>query len=201
MSYSPICSLATVTSIAPALLASPGAGSTRWIDALGVALVLLFACFGAMRGLWWQMVRLCGVIAAISVARAFAPRAAPRVESWFPGLGAGLANGLVWTLVLGAGMLVVALVGKVGKAAIDAVQLSTFDRLGGACAGALSGLLIHAALVIAASQVAPRSWTAKTIERTHSQAWVGVLHRAIPGLLDPLAREALAAERGSRSGS
>jgi uncharacterized membrane protein required for colicin V production len=191
-------SFALPSPVAPALLAPvwlAKASSAGWVDGVGLALVLLLLCLGALRGLWWQMVRLCGVIAVFSVARALAPRMSPRIESWFPDLSPRLANGLAWTLILIAGMLVVALVGRIGKAALDAAALSTFDRIGGALTGALSGLLIHAALIVATTQVAPRDFTARSIDGTHSQAWVAALDRWVPNLLDPKAREALAADR------
>jgi uncharacterized membrane protein required for colicin V production len=178
-----------------AMIAAPAsaASSSGWIDGVGLALVLLLACLGALRGLWWQMVRLCGVVAVFSVARALAPRISPRLGAWFPDLSPQIANGLAWTLVLIAGMLCVALVGRIGKAALDAAALSVFDRIGGLAAGALSGLLVHTALIVAATQVAPQSFTAKSIEGTHSQALVATLDRWVPNLLDPHAREALAA--------
>jgi uncharacterized membrane protein required for colicin V production len=181
----------TLAVIAAAPAAS--ASSAGWVDGVGLALVLLLACLGAVRGLWWQMVRLCGVVAVFSVARALAPRISPRLGAWFPDLSPQIANGLAWTLVLIAGMLGVALVGRIGKAALDAAALSAFDRIGGMVAGALSGLLVHTALIVATTQVAPQSFTAKSIDGTHSQALVATLDRWVPNLLDPHAREALAA--------
>ncbi len=179
--------------LAPAALAK--ASSAGWVDGAGLALVLVLAGLGALRGLWWQTVRLCGVVAAFSVARALAPRFSPTLERWFDDLSPRLANGLAWTLVLLAGTLAVALIGRAGKAAHDSAGLPGFDRAGGALSGALCGLLLHTGLIVAAVQVAPRDFKAEAIDGTHSQAWIKALDRAVPNLLDRKAREALESER------
>src|SRR5262249_51454431 len=99
-----------------ALLQADGSSGVRWLDILGLASVAVLGVLGAMRGLWWQLVRLLGLIAVIAVARALAPRLSPQIQEWFPALGPRVANGLMWSLVFLTGLLLVALIGRIGKA-------------------------------------------------------------------------------------
>ena len=38
-----------------------------WIDMVGLGLVALFLVLGLVRGLWWQIIRLLGVAAAVGL--------------------------------------------------------------------------------------------------------------------------------------
>jgi hypothetical protein len=100
---------------APLLDSPPAPGSLRWLDLVGLACVVVLALVGARRGLWWQSLRLLGLIAAVAVARAAAPRFAALLREVFGGLEARLSEGLAWALVFGCGLLVVALVGRLVK--------------------------------------------------------------------------------------
>jgi uncharacterized membrane protein required for colicin V production len=163
----------------------------RWIDLLGSSLVILFLVLGAMRGLWWQVVRLLGILASVSVARALAPRVAPALTSALPGLSPSIANGLAWLAVLIAMMLVLSLIGRLGKATIAAAQLGTVDRVGGALAGSASGLLVHVAILLCVCQIAPIAWAKDTIHGTHSQALLEGLGTRFPRILDAHAADSL----------
>ena len=175
-----------------AFLQSAAPSGVRWLDFLGLAIVVLFGVLGAVRGLWWQLVRLLGLIAAIAVARALAPRLSPQLQDWFPALGPRVASGLMWTLLLLAGLLLVALIGRIGKAEIAAAQLGGVDRVGGAVAGALSGMLIHAALLLCVCQIASRDWCDASVRGTHSQNLLDHLAHNIPHLVDEQAWAGLA---------
>ncbi|MDZ4774253.1 MAG: CvpA family protein [Planctomycetota bacterium] len=163
----------------------------RWLDILGLALVLYFLVIGARRGMWWQIVRLMGIVATVAVARAAAPRIAPRFAEAFPDLSVRVAGGIVWTIVILLGLLVVALVGRLGKESLEAAQLGTIDRVGGALAGALTGVLVHAAIVLCLCQVGAADWSVAQVRGTTSQRLVDSVGRKLPLFLDAQARETL----------
>ena len=181
-----------------ALLDAPGApppGGLRWIDGLGLSLAGLFLILGALRGLWWQIVRLLGIVAVVSVARAVAPRFGPLLSGSLPGLSPRLANGLAWLLVIVAGMLAVSFVGRLGKKTLEAAQLGAVDRVGGACAGLASGVLLHAAILVCLCQVASSAWAGSTLQGTHSQTLLDLVERRFPMVLDAHAQDSLRAVR------
>lgn len=163
----------------------------RWLDVLGLAIVLYFLVVGARRGMWWQVVRLLGIVATVAVARAAAPRIAPHFAEAFPELSVRLAGGIVWTIVILLGLLVVALVGRLGKESLEAVQLGTIDRVGGAVAGALTGVLVHASIVLCLCQVTAADWSVAQVRGTTSQRLVDSVGRKLPLFLDAHARETL----------
>jgi uncharacterized membrane protein required for colicin V production len=159
-------------------------GGLRWLDLIGLGIVVLFLILGAMRGLWWQLVRLLGLIAAVAVARALAPRLSPQVIDWFPSLGERVAHGLVWAFVFATGLLLVALIGRIGRAEIQGAQLGGLDRIGGAVAGALSGILVHAALMLCLCQLGSREWCGSAVRGTQSRNLLDHLAHNIPHLVD-----------------
>lgn len=163
--------------------------SLPWIDLVGLALVVVFLVFGALRGLWWQVVRLLGLIASVAVARALAPRLGSNIANVFRDLDPRVANGLVWFVVFAAGLLVVALIGRAGKAGLEAAQLGPLDRVGGALAGAVSGIVVHCVLIVCITQIASPAWSGTTVRGTHSQALLDSLGRSMPSLLDAHAAE------------
>ncbi len=168
--------------------ATPG---LRWIDLVGLGLLVLFLVLGARRGLWWQVVRLLGLVAAVSVARALAPRLAPILEGTLPGLSPTIASGVSWLAVLIAVMLVLAMIGRLGRATLEAAQLGGVDRVGGAVAGLVSGLLVHLAFLVCVCQLAPTSWARTAVDGTHSQALLEGIGERFPALLDARAAESL----------
>ncbi len=163
----------------------------RWLDVAGLGLVILFLVLGARRGLWWQLVRLLGLAAVIATARALAPRLTPRLVSALPSLDPRIASGLVWLTLLALGLAVVALVGRLGKETIEAAQLGFVDRAGGAVAGALSGALLHGALVLLLVLLGPAEWSREAVRDTRSARLFDTLGRRLPLLEDAHAAEAL----------
>jgi uncharacterized membrane protein required for colicin V production len=163
----------------------------HWLDVVGLALIGYFIVLGALRGLWWQVVRLLGIVASVAVARALAPRLAPRLHALFPDLSERLASGIVWTVFLLGGLLLVALVGRIGKDTLEVAQLGTVDRIGGALAGLLSGMLVHAAIVLCLCRTTDPQWSVATVRGTQSQRLVDSLGRKVPLFLDAHAAETL----------
>jgi len=163
----------------------------RWLDLVGIGLVVLFFVLGARRGLWWQLVRLLGLAAAIAVARAVSPRLSPQLVAAIPDLDPRIASGIVWITVLLLGLALVAAVGRLGKASIQAAQLGFVDRAGGAVAGALSGALLHAAIVLLIVLLGPVEWSREAVRDTRSARLFDTLGRRVPLLQDAHAQDAL----------
>lgn len=163
----------------------------RWLDVTGLAIVIYFLVIGARRGMWWQVVRLLGIVASVAVARAVTPRVAPRFAEAFPDLGERLAGGIVWTIIILIGLLVIALVGRLGKESLESVELGLVDRIGGAVAGAITGLLVHAALVLCLCQTTGRDWSVAAVRDTTSQRLIDSLGRKVPLFVNAHAAETL----------
>lgn len=163
----------------------------RWLDLVGLGVVLLFVVLGARRGLWWQVVRLLGLAAVLAVARAFAPRLAPGLANAVSGLDPRIASGLVWLSILALGFAVVAFVGRLGKETIQAAQLGFVDRAGGALAGAISGILIHGVVVLLLVLLGPVHWSRSAVQDTRSERLFDALGRKLSLLEDAHAAEAL----------
>lgn len=164
----------------------------RWLDMLGISLVVLFAVLGARRGLWWQLVRLLGLAATIAAARALVPRLSDGLAAALPELDARIACGVVWVAVLALGLAVIAFVGKFGKETIAAASFGLVDRAGGALAGFLSGALLHAAFVLVLVLLAPLDWSRDALQGTRSARLYDTLGRRVGLLEDVHAAEVLA---------
>jgi uncharacterized membrane protein required for colicin V production len=163
----------------------------RWLDLLGLAIVLYFLLIGVRRGMWWQIVRLLGIVATVAVARAAAPRIAPHFARAFPDLSERVAGGIVWTIVILLGLLVVAMIGRLGRDSLEGNELGSIDRVGGALAGGLTGVLVHASIVLCLCQVTPADWSVAQVRGTTSQRLVDSVGRKLPLFLDAHARETL----------
>jgi len=173
-----------------------GSEPARWIDVCGLALVLGFALLGARRGVWWQALRLLGLVAGVALARALAPRLAELLAEVFPGLHARAGHGLAWALVLVVAFLLVAWIGHRGsEAAGTAVPPTLLARAAGAGLGAVCGVVVHIALLLCLGQAAAPEWAEVRLEGTHSQRWVALVDRSVPGLVEVHAAETLGLER------
>lgn len=155
-----------------------------WIDQVGAVLVLLFLALGAFRGLWAQVLRLVGLGTAILVARAGAGRLVPHIEGWAPELSGVVAQTLAWLVLFTAVLLVVALLAKLGKKALEAMELGTWDRVGGAVAGALTGVGMHALLLVLMGVLAPRDWLGEVLQDTWSAQLEALANQQLRGALD-----------------
>ena len=159
------------------------------IDIALVVCLLLAIWLGARRGLWWQFVRLLGIVATLALARAVAPRLAPGLQHYISSLSPEFANGLMWGCVIVLGLSVVTLVGRIGKAALEGAEFTPLDRIGGALLGVASMALIFAGAFVVTAQVASPEWNAKYLRESKTQLFVNQLAQRIPNALDPLAAE------------
>lgn len=161
-----------------------------WVDQVGLVLVTLFALLGVWRGLWWQVIRLAGVVLAVGLARGLTPRfKGPVAEAL--GVGPDLASGIVWLVLFVAGIVAATLLGMIGKRALEGMQLGLVDRFGGLLAGGLTGLMLHAAvLVVISSLGSDKGWGASSLEGSRSGYLLTQLTRR-PILMDAQAAESI----------
>jgi uncharacterized membrane protein required for colicin V production len=181
----PLCDLAQVQLPEAAELLE-AARDQGWfgVDGAGLLIVGVFASLGLFRGLWWQVIRLLGLLGAALLARGLAPLAAGRLESSMPGADPRLVHGVLWIVAFIAGVAAFAALGRLGRRALEAMQLGPLDRVGGLLAGVITGLLVHAALVAGLLQVGSRTWAAESVRGTRSGQLVDALTHELPLLYD-----------------
>ncbi len=162
----------------------------RWLDVMGLVTVLLFTVLGIRRGLWWQMVRLLGLVCVLAVARAAAPALAGRIHA-LTEFGVRVSGGVAWSTIFAAGLLAVGLIGRIGRASLEAVQLGWLDRLGGAVAGAASGAVLYTGVLLCMCQVLPESFLHTSLRGSRSERVLAAVERGAPALLDARAAESV----------
>lgn len=153
------------------------------IDGLGLVLILGFTLLGAWRGLWWQVLRLVGLVVAAWAASSLTPDLAQRWSSQTAEIDPRLVRGFVWIGLFFLGLGLFALLGRLGQRLLRAMQLAAWDRLGGAAAGALTGLVLHAAVVASIAHLGTPSFADDTLLGTRSGTLYGVLSDRVPLLL------------------
>lgn len=139
------------------------------LDLIGLCLVGILCLLGAVRGLWWQVIRLVGVTLSVCVARAFGARLAERVLVFFPDLSPRSAHGLGWGILFLIALFGFALLGMLGQRMLEAMKLGFANRLGGAAAGALTGLCLHVAVVVLVVQLATPGWLGRHASGSYSE--------------------------------
>lgn len=163
-------------------------GNTPWIDLVGLAIVFVFFCLGIRRGLVWQVTRLIGMLLAVTIARSISPEFVPHFQEVLS-LPAKACQGIVWFLVFMGTLVITALVGIVGRRALEAVQLGAMDRMGGGMAGALTGVIVHCVLLIMLTSLGTADWAAHTLRGSASASMLDNLSRKSHILLDARAAE------------
>ncbi|MFT7676717.1 MAG: putative membrane protein required for colicin V production [Planctomycetota bacterium] len=154
-----------------------------WVDQLGLGLLALFLVLGFWRGLWWQIIRLAGVGAAVLLARSLTPDMAPEVEI-HTNLSSAAAHGLVWFVLFTSGLILASVAGLMGKRALDALALGWVDRFGGALAGGLTGMILHGAVLLVFTSLGTTDWSANALGGTRSQRLLNVVTNRWPILVD-----------------
>jgi uncharacterized membrane protein required for colicin V production len=168
-------------------------GSVPWLDFACLALLILCTLLGARRGMWWQFVRLLGLVATLSVTRAVAPRLSQGLVNLFS-FTPEMANGILWSVFLVSGLCAVALVARMGGAMIEGGELSPGDRIGGAICGLCSGLLLATGVIICSSQLASQRWVDAHLRGSRAQGLVDGLAHVVPAALDPIAAGRVSSE-------
>ncbi|MDA1267134.1 MAG: CvpA family protein [Planctomycetota bacterium] len=140
-----------------------------WVDQVGVVLVALFMALGIWRGMWWQIVRFLGVILSIALARSVAPKFQPTLQKVAgENMSEAVTHGVAWFVIFLGGLILATLFGMLGKKTLEAMQLGVIDRIGGAFVGALTGVVLHGALLILTSSLTDASWYQNNLMGTKS---------------------------------
>ena len=155
-----------------------------WGDMLGLVIIGTFFLLGLWRGLWWQVVRLVGVVASVAIARAFTPRLAPEIKVRFQDLSEAVIDGGTWCALFVASLLAASLLGMLGKRALEGMQLTLLDRVGGGVAGLLTGANLHAVFMIGMVTIAGGKWSGEQLQDTGSRVLLDTVAEAAPIFLD-----------------
>src|SRR5262245_60881369 len=139
------------------------------LDLVGVLWILLLLILGMSRGLWWQVIRLLGVTAAVLIARWVSPPMAARLVVIWPELEARSAYGIAWGILFLTALFSAAMLGILGQRTLEAMKLDLPNRLAGGCAGAATGLCVHTALVLIICQLAPPHVLHRYVAGTYSE--------------------------------
>ncbi|QDU84994.1 Colicin V production protein [Planctomycetes bacterium Pla163] len=162
---------------------SEAAGSfLMTIDMIGLGLLGLFLLLGLWRGLWWQLLRLVGLAAAVLVARSLEASVYGMLAGRLGELDERVLHGIVWLGLFLVTVAVFAAIGRTGKKLLDAMQLGMMDRVGGAVAGALTGLVLHAAVLAGLVQIGSDAFIADHLEGSISERLVAVVGVEMPFL-------------------
>ena len=163
------------------------ASNLHWLDIVGLSVAAVFLVLGLWRGLWWQVVRLLGIAAAVGVARWVGPVWGEDMAAW-SGLNETVAVGLGWFCAFLLTLIGAAFLGTVGNSTIEAMKLSLVNRILGGAAGLATGLLLHAALTMVGSLFASSDWRDEVFSATYSSRLVESLTQRWPVLISaPLA--------------
>lgn len=160
-----------------------------WIDMLGLAIVGAFTILGLVRGLWWQVVRLVGVVAAVAVARLYSPRWSPVLAEHMPTFSPQLVQGITRVGIFLLTLIAASLLGLIGKKFIEAIHLDLMDRVGGIVAGLATGVIVHAALLVGICELGSPEWSQRTVQGTQSQRLLYSLASQTHLILDAAAAE------------
>jgi uncharacterized membrane protein required for colicin V production len=157
------------------------------LDVLGAVIVLVLFLLGMARGLWWQLIRLAGIVAAVVLARGFGNRGAEWIQRVWPEIEPRMAHGVAWIALFLVGMGVAMLLGMLGHRLLEALQLGLVNRVTGGILGAATGLVAHIALVMALCQLAPKSFVEQKVAGTYSDRLYQATGARWKGLLNPVA--------------
>ncbi|MEW6073015.1 MAG: CvpA family protein [Planctomycetota bacterium] len=154
------------------------------LDILGLAVVAVLFLIGIWRGLWWQVIRLAGVVAAVALARAFGAGIAEPLREQWPSVSPRLANGIAWIAIFLLTMGAATLLGLLGNRLLQAMHLGFANRVGGGVAGAITGLVLHLAVVLALVQLAPEGFAGRVVAGTYSERLYDTVGSRWPVVLD-----------------
>lgn len=157
--------------------------SLGWVDLLGLGLVGLLGVLGIVRGLWWQVIRLLGLVAAVGVARALSPRWVGAAERRFPEVDERIVHGMVWLLVFLAALGIASFLGRLGRKLLEAMQLDWVDRAGGGLAGMVTGIVVHLAVLVGLVHLGPAPWVSEHVAGTFSEGLLDAFGRRWPVVL------------------
>lgn len=142
------------------------------LDYVGLGIVGVLIVLGIVRGMWWQVIRLLGVLAAVLVAGRTSPIVAEWVRGTWTELDPRIASGASWLAVFLLALGAASLLGHLGQRLIEAMQLGLLNRLGGGAVGALTGVLVHLALLVVVCWLAPEAFLGRYVSGSYSEQLV-----------------------------
>jgi len=142
------------------------------LDLVGLGLVVILIVLGLWRGLWWQVIRLVGLAVAVALARVFSPEVAQWTQESWPNLEPRFAHGIAWVSVFLLTLGAASILGLIGQRLIEAMQLGVANRIGGGVIGAVTGVLVHLALLVMLCQLAPEGFVSRHVAGTYSELLV-----------------------------
>ena len=146
----------------------------HWVDQVGLGISSLCLLLGFWRGLWWQVVRLLGLGAAVGIARWVGPVWGEDIQSWAD-LPTDVAHGLGWTSAFLLTLIGAAFLGMVGSKTIEAMKLSLINRVAGAIVGTATGVLLHSAGAWACAHFAAEKWKTEVFAGTWTRSLISEL--------------------------
>ncbi|MFT5289115.1 MAG: membrane protein required for colicin V production [Planctomycetota bacterium] len=160
------------------------------IDWIGLAVIGIPIVLGVWRGLWWQVIRFVGILAAVALARAFSlPVAELFAERWGDEVPARVLFGASWLLVFLLSLGAATVLGLLGQRLLDAMQLGLANRVGGGVVGAVTGLVIHIAILAVVVQLSTAAFVGRAVHGTYSERLVEAVGIAFPGVFSVEAAE------------
>ena len=154
------------------------------LDLVGIGLVAILVILGLWRGLWWQVIRLAGILAAVLLARALTPGFGDWIAEHWPELPGRLRYGTAWFLIFLLAMGAATLLGVLGQKMLEAMQLGFANRIGGGFIGAATGVLLHLALVLVILQLAPERFVQRVVAGTYSQEMFDLVEEHVGEMID-----------------
>ncbi len=160
------------------------------IDWIGLVVIGVPILLGVWRGLWWQVIRFVGILAAVALARAFSlPVAQVFAERWGDEVPARVLFGASWLLVFLLSLGAATVLGLLGQRLLDAMQLGLANRVGGGLVGAITGLVIHIAILAVVVQLSTAAFVGRAVHGTYSERLVETVGIAFPGVFSVEAAE------------
>ena len=140
------------------------------LDLIGISLAAIGILIGVWRGLWWQVIRLLGLVVAVAVARVFSPETALWLNESWPELSPRLAHGIAWGGVFLLSLGAASILGLLGQKMLEVMQLGLANRLAGGIAGGATGLVVHLTLLVFVCQLGPEEYVAEHVTGTYSES-------------------------------
>jgi len=143
--------------------------SLATLDLVGLGVVFLLVALGLWRGMWWQVIRLIGIVLAVGLARIFAPETAQWVSQSWPNLEPRIAQGIAWASVFLLTLGAASILGMLGQKLLEAMKLGLLNRVAGGVLGAATGVIVHVAFLAGFCQLAPEGVVARSVAGTYSE--------------------------------
>jgi membrane protein required for colicin V production len=155
------------------------------LDGLGLLLLTGFLALGFAHGLWWQVIRLLGVVASAAIARAVSPALGGFLLGALPGVDAPITAGIAWLLVFLAALTVASWLGRLGNSILESIHLGLLNRALGGVAGLGTGLALHLFVVAVVLAFAPESSVARACPTTFSGRAFRAVETRVDAILPP----------------